>query len=73
MKLGRQKHGKQLFMQSFFCPCRGTWGNVLKWVSTYYKNHWLDAAYMALVGQSILSVGDTQPRTFQLPEGARRG
>ena len=48
-------------------------GSVLKWVSTYYKNHWLDAAYMALVGQSILSVGDTQPRTFQLPEGARRG
>jgi hypothetical protein len=25
MKLGRQKHGKQLFMQSFFCPCWGTW------------------------------------------------
>jgi hypothetical protein len=47
-------------------------GSVLKWVSTYYKNHWLDAAYMALVGQSILSVGDTQPRTFQLPGGARR-
>jgi hypothetical protein len=29
MKLGRQKHGKQLFMQSFFCPCRGTWVKLL--------------------------------------------
>jgi hypothetical protein len=25
MKLGRQKHSKQLFIQSFFCLCRGTW------------------------------------------------
>lgn len=28
-------------------------GQVLKWVTTYHKNHWLDAAYMSLVAVSI--------------------
>jgi phage terminase large subunit GpA-like protein len=28
-------------------------GQVLKWVTMYHKNHWLDAAYMSLVAVSI--------------------
>lgn len=28
-------------------------GQVLKWVTQYHKNHWLDAAYMSLVAVSI--------------------
>ncbi|MEO2031429.1 MAG: hypothetical protein ABGZ35_05035, partial [Planctomycetaceae bacterium] len=37
MKLGRQKHGKQLFMQSFFCPCWGTWANAADRESTMIR------------------------------------
>jgi hypothetical protein len=69
----RRELAKQLTAEKQVSEYLAGKGNALKWVSTYYKNHWLDAAYMALVGQSILSVGETQPRTFQLPKGGRRG
>jgi phage terminase large subunit GpA-like protein len=44
-------------------------GTQLKWVTKYHLNHWLDAAYMAMVGLSVKQT-DVAPRTFSLP-GAR--
>ncbi|MCP4783751.1 MAG: hypothetical protein GY878_09370 [Fuerstiella sp.] len=70
---GRRELAKHLTAEKQVSEYVAGQGTVLKFVSTYYKNHWLDAGYMAMVGQSILSHRNTQPRTFTLPEGRRRG
>jgi len=57
----RRELAKQLTAEKQVAQYVAGRGNVQKWVSTYYKNHWLDAAYMALVGQSVLAHGDDTP------------
>ena len=52
---GRLKLAQQLMAEKQVRKHVDGKGIVLKWVTVFYKNHWLDAAYMALVGLSILN------------------
>lgn len=63
---GRRELAKQLTAERQESTTNSQSGTVIKWVTRYYMNHWLDAAYMAMVGQSVLS-NQPQQRTFQLP------
>ncbi len=56
---GRKSLAKQLTAERQVSEYVAGKGTVTKWESVFYLNHWLDAAYMALVGQSVMDLKKT--------------
>lgn len=64
----RRELAKQLTAERQESSYESGKGTQLKWVSKYYLNHWLDAAYMALVGLSVQAkAARTRAMTMEAP------